>query len=719
MNKKKNTRENSKNSPLVPERQQIMDFLQSCGKPRTRQHITDALGVIDKDARRALGRRLMAMTQEGQLVRNRRGGYGLIVKMDLFRGRVIGHPDGYGFLVPDEGGGDLFLSAREMRSLLHGDRALVRLVGIDRRGRREGALVEVLDRANHRVVGRLYQEGNISFVVPDNRRIHQDILITPECLNGAVRGQFVITELITQPEKHMRPVGRITEIIGDHMQAGMAVDIAIRAHELPYDWPEEVLSECKQFRTDSNGQDFHSREDLRALPLVTIDGEDARDFDDAVYCEKQDQGWRLLVAIADVSHYVLPGSALDAEAALRGTSIYFPQRVIPMLPEILSNELCSLKPDVERLCLVCELHINRKGKAKHFRFFEGVIRSAARLTYTEVASILIEKNATTRKKYRTLIPCLEDLHTLFTVLQARRRRHGLIDFSSVETRLEFDEKGRIADIRPLQRNDAHRMIEEFMLAANVAAGEYLQESKLPILYRIHDTPKQEKLDDVRAFLGELGLVLSGSEEPTAMDYAHLVETVQKRDDAHLIETILLRSMPLAVYSPDNAGHFGLGFPVYTHFTSPIRRYPDLLVHRAIRYLIRAKPGKSYPYDKEAMHLLGEHCSMTERRAEDASRDAIQRLKCEFMQDRVGETFNGTISSVTSFGIFVELDGVYVEGLVHITALPADYYHFDPVGHRLRGERTAKLFRLANRVRVVVTRVDLDDRKIDFELAEKA
>jgi ribonuclease R len=388
-----------------------------------------------------------------------------------------------------------------------------------------------------------------------------------------------------------------------------------------------------------------------------------------------------------------------------------------MLPEILSNELCSLKPNVDRLCLLCELHFDKKGKVKRFRFVDGVMRSAARLTYTEVASILIEKNSTKRKKYRSLIPHLEDLYTLFTLLQKRRRKHGLIDFSSVETRLEFDKKGRIADIHPFERNDAHRIIEEFMLAANVAAGEYLQKSKLPILYRIHDTPKQEKLDDVRAFLGELGLELGGGDEPEAINYAHLVASVQNRGDAHLIETILLRSMPLAVYSPENVGHFGLGFPVYTHFTSPIRRYPDLLVHRALRCLLKGKPKKTYPYNREAMNLLGEHCSMTERRAEDASRDAIQRLKCEFMRDKVGETFNGTISSVTSFGMFVELDGVFVEGLVHITALPADYYHFDPVGHRLRGERTGKLFRLANRVRVVVTRVDLDERKIDFELTK--
>jgi ribonuclease R len=717
MNKKRKNMHEGGGSFVLPERQAIMDFLQACGLPRTRRHIAEALGVKDIEEQRALGRRLKAMTRDGQLIRSRRGRYGLTEKMDLFRGRVFGHPDGYGFLVPDEGGSDLFLSAREMRSLLHGDRALVRLIGIDRRGRREGALVEVLDRANHSIVGRVYQEGNISFVVPDNKRIHQDILIPPEHLNGAIQGQFVVTEITTQPERHIKPVGRVTEIIGDHMQTGMAVDIAIRSHELPHEWPDDVLSECEQFNAENKEQELNSRLDIRDLPLVTIDGEDARDFDDAVYCEKQDTGWRLLVAIADVSHYVRPGNALDTEASSRGTSVYFPQRVIPMLPEILSNVLCSLKPKVDRLTLVCELHISKKGKVKHSRFIDGVMRSAARLTYNEVASVLEEKNATARKKYRLLIPHLEDLHALFNLLHMQRRKQGLVDFSSNETRIEFDKKGRIADIRIFQRNNAHRMIEEFMLVANVAAGKLLQENKLPILYRIHDTPKQEKLDGVRAFLGELGLALGGGDDPTAKDYAQLLESVHNRDDAHLIETILLRSMPLAAYSLDNVGHFGLGFPVYTHFTSPIRRYPDLLVHRAIRYLNRGNTKKTYQYNKESMQRLGEHCSMTERRAEDASRDAMKRLKCEFMQDRIGEKFNGTISSVTSFGIFVELDDVFIEGLVHVTSLPVDYYHFDPVGHRLRGERTGKLFRLANRVRVIVTRVDLDERKIDFKLTK--
>ena len=477
------------------------------------------------------------------------------------------------------------------------------------------------------------------------------------------------------------------------------------------------MAEAAGFTDKINTNDVANREDIRDLPLVTIDGEDARDFDDAVYCEQQGSGWRLLVAIADVSHYVLPGMAMDDEALNRGNSVYFPQRVVPMLPEILSNGLCSLNPKIDRLCLVCELHINKQGKVERHRFFEGVMRSAERLTYNKVASILIEKDKVVRETYKETIPHLENLYNLYKLLNKHREGKGVLDFRSIEPCFEFDESHAVSSIYALERNDAHRLIEEFMLAANIAAAEFLLEQEIPALYRVHEIPKSKKLEALHGFLGEMGLNLGGGETPTAKDYANLIEMVKDREDAHLIETVLLRSMQLAVYSEKNMGHFGLAFPAYAHFTSPIRRYPDLMVHRAIRHLIRNKNKSGFGYSNKDMHSIAENCSLTDRRAEEASRDVIQWYKCEFMQGKVGELYEGTISGVTSFGMFVELDDIYVEGLVHITALPADYYHFDPIGHRLNGERGGKSYRLANRVKVKVMRVSLEDKKIDFELVE--
>ena len=701
----------------LPERQEILNYLTECNRPRTLRKIADALGVDGSEGRQALLRRIKAMQRDGQIVLNRRGGYGLIDKMDLYQGTVIGHADGYGFLNIEDETDDLYLSSREMRSLLHGDRIIARIVGIDKRGRKEGAMVEILQRANQLVVGRYFEEAGVAFVSPQNKRLHQDILIPKSMEADAKSGQYVVAEITKQPDKHTQPVGKIVETLGEHAAAGMAVEIAIRSHEIPNEWPDEVLAEVAGFTDKINADDIANREDIRDLPLVTIDGEDARDFDDAVYCERQGSGWRLLVAIADVSHYVLPGMAMDDEALNRGNSVYFPQRVVPMLPEILSNGLCSLNPKIDRLCLVCELHINKQGKVKRHRFFEGVMRSAERLTYNKVANILINQDKKLREKYKESIPHLENLYDLYKLLNKHREEKGVLDFRSIEPCFEFDESNAVASIFALERNDAHRLIEEFMLAANIAAAEFLLEKEIPALYRVHEIPKATKLEALHGFLGELGLNLGGSETPTAKDYANLIEKVKDREDAHLIETVLLRSMQLAVYSEKNMGHFGLAFPAYAHFTSPIRRYPDLMVHRAIRHLINNKDSASFGYSNRDMHSIAENCSTTDRRAEEASRDVIQWYKCEFMQGKVGEVYEGTISGVTSFGMFVELDGIYVEGLVHITALPADYYHFDPIGHRLTGERGGKSYRLGSRVKVKVMRVSLDDKKIDFELVE--
>ncbi|MDE2088456.1 MAG: ribonuclease R [Gammaproteobacteria bacterium] len=712
-------REARKYERPIPSREFITQRLIERGVPQTFEQLAALLELHEDVDVEALRRRLNAMERDGQLIRNRRGGYIPVNTPELVRGRVIGHPDGYGFLVPDQGGDDLYLAPRQMRALLHDDRAVVRVTGVDRRGRREAALVEVLERNTHQVVGRFYLESGIGFVVPDNKRIPQQILVPTQHQGGAAHGQIVVAEIVEQPSAHSQPIGRVIEILGDHMAPGMEIDIAIRAHALPSHWPPAVQEETAQLGERVPSEAVQGRVDLRDVPLVTIDGQDARDFDDAVYCERKGKGWRLLVAIADVSWYVPPGGGLDEEARLRGNSVYFPDRVIPMLPEVLSNGLCSLNPAVDRLCMVCELYLDPQGKVTRSRFFEGVMCSAARLTYDEVAAMLIERERALRARYAHLVPHLEELYALYQALKTARERRGAIDFDTTETRIVFGSGRKIDRIVPVERNDAHRLIEECMVAANVAAARLLLKHKLPALFRVHGGPNPEKLADLRTFLGELGLRLAGGKEPEARHYAELLAKVLRRPDAHLIQTVLLRSLDQAVYSPDNIGHFGLAYDAYTHFTSPIRRYPDLLVHRAIRHILAKGEAEDFEYAREQALALGEHCSMTERRADEAVRDAVDWLKCEYMMDKVGEEFDGIIAGVTSFGIFVELDGIYVQGLVHVTALGDDYYHFDPAGHRLRGERSGRMYRLGDKVRVKVMRVDLDERKIDFELARPA
>jgi ribonuclease R len=711
-------RESRLYSRPVPSREFLLEYLRDAGKPLTWERLCEALG-LDEYERGAVQRRLDAMVREGQLVRNRRDGYLPVNRTDLVPGRVVGHPDGYGFLLPDDGGEDLYLSPREMRGLVHGDRAVVRVAGVDRRGRREGALVEVLERNTSQVVGRLFLEKGVAFVVPDNARVRHDVLVSPQDLGGAHTGQIVMAEIVEQPTHRSPPVGRVVEVLGDHMGPGMEIDIAVRAHGLPYVWPEAVEREVADFTHEVPALATEGRTDLRGLPLVTIDGADAKDFDDAVYCEPKPRGWRLFVAIADVSAYVRPGTPLDGEARTRGTSVYFPGRVVPMLPEVLSNGLCSLNPDVDRLCMVCEMYVSREGEVTRSRFFQAVMRSHARLTYDTVAAILVEGDRKLREELAHLVPHLENLRALYAALRQAREARGAIDFESTETRIVFGPAQKIARIDPIERNDAHRLIEECMIAANVAAARFLQRHRMPALYRVHDGPSRERLEALREFLGELGLKLRGGESPEPRHYARLLEEVSGRPDRHLIQTVMLRSLAQAVYSPDNAGHFGLALPAYAHFTSPIRRYPDLLVHRAIRHLLEGGRAADFAYRPVDMVQLGEHCSTTERRADEATRNAVDWLKCEYMLDKVGDAFDGTVSAVTSFGLFVELDGIYVEGLVHVTALKADYYHFEPSHHRLVGERTRRVFRLGDRVCVRVTRVDLDERKIDFELAGAA
>ena len=712
-------REAEKYENPIPSRELILQLIQESGKPLRRQQIAQQFALESADDLEALRRRLRAMERDGQVLFNRRQKYCLSENHNSISGRVLGHPEGFGFLKPDDGSEDLFISPREMKALMHNDRAKVRVSGIDRKGRREATVVEILERNTHQVVGRFFVEGKVAYVMPDNKKMAKEVLIASEDTGGAKKGQIVVVEIVQQPTQHCQPLGRVTEVLGMHMAPGMEIEMAIRSYELPNVWPNALLDEIKSLTPEVPEAAKQGREDIRHLPLVTIDGEDARDFDDAVYAQKTAKGWKLLVAIADVSHYVHVDTALDTEAQSRSTSVYFPEKVIPMLPEILSNGLCSLNPHVDRLCMVCELLVNDEGVVTRSRFFEAVMRSHARLTYTQVAKMLVEGDQKLATQYAELMPHLTTMYRLYQTMRRQREVRGAMDFDTQETKIVFGENRKIEQIVPVVRNDAHKLIEEFMITANNAAAKFLNRKKIPRLLRIHDGPGVEKLLTLRTFLGELGLYLGGGDQPHPLDYMHLLESVKDRPDAHLIQTVLLRSMSQAVYSPDTKGHFGLALDAYAHFTSPIRRYPDLLVHRAIRHSLRGGNASSFRYSPNDMVALGEHCSANERRADEATRDVNSWLKCEYMMDKIGEEFTGIISAVTSFGFFVELQSIYVEGLVHIASLRQDYFLFDAASHRLYGERTGVRYRLGDSVKIKVVRVNLDDKKIDFELLESA
>jgi len=712
-------REAEKYERPIPSRELILQVLKEQGVPLRLEEIAPLLGVFEDEDIESLRRRLNAMERDGQILRNRRDRYCQINQKDLIAGRVIAHPDGFGFLRPDEGGDDLFIPPTEMRLLMHEDRAVASVRGVDRRGRREAAVVEVLERNTAHLVGRLSRERSIASVTADSKHITQDILIPEECLGDAKHGQIVVVEILEYPTRRREAIGRIVEVLGEHLAPGMEIEVAIRAHDLPNVWPVEVDQEIAGLGREVPEAAKAGRIDIRDLPLVTIDGEDARDFDDAVYCQATPKGWKLFVAIADVSHYVRPGTALDREAQKRGTSVYFPERVIPMLPEILSNGLCSINPDEDRLCMVCEMLLNAEGKTTRAKFYPAVMRSHARLTYTEVAKILIDRDKKLREQRKPLLKHLESLYEVYKLLHKAREERGAMDFDSQESKIVFGADRKIENIVPVTRNDAHRLIEECMLAANTASAKFLAKAKIPHLLRIHDGPSNEKLTDLKTFLGEVGLRLGGDDKPSPKDYFALLQQIKGRSDEHLIQTVLLRSLSQAVYSPEKKGHFGLALESYTHFTSPIRRYPDLLVHRGIKYALDGRPPELFGYSQNHMVQFGEHCSAAERRADDATRDVVAWLKCEYMQSRLGEEFPGVITAVTSFGFFVELKDIFVEGLVHISNLDRDYFHYDPIGHRLQGERSGVVYRLGDSVRVIIARVDLDERKMDFELVSSA
>jgi ribonuclease R len=694
-------RRNRAERPSLPQTEygrEILETLNRAGAPLTADELAARLEIRGRE-RRAFDAALAALERAGELVQNRAGSLLVAKRIALVAGRVEGHPDGHGFLVPDDGSPPVFLPPHEMREAMHGDRAAVRVAGRDHRGRPQGAVVEVLERAKRRIVGRLHAEHGVLFLVPEDRRIAHDILVPPAEAGKAKAGQVATVELVAQPTRHAQPIGRVAEVLGHHADPGMEIEIAVRKFDLPHEFSKKALAQARATPEAVRAEDVQGRKDLRELQFVTIDGETARDFDDAVYCHRDGKGFRLWVAIADVSHYVRRGDALDLEARERGTSVYFPRRVIPMLPEKLSNGICSLNPSVDRLAMVCEMAITPRGEVARYEFYPAVFRSAARLTYTQVWHWLSEGKAPAH---------LVVLHDAFKVLLEARSRRGAIDFETVETRILFDAKGKIEKIVPEARNDAHRLIEECMLAANVCAGNLLAEHAHPALYRVHDVPAAEKVAALRDFLAEIGLQLPGGEIPRPRDYAQLLEKIRPRPDFPLLQTILLRSLKQAVYSPNNLGHFGLAFDSYVHFTSPIRRYPDLLVHRAIKAVL-----KNQKYAEEDWEALGRHCSETERRADDASRDVETWLKCYYMRDHVGGTFSGTITGVVPFGLFVTLDDYFVDGLVHISELGRDYFQFDGARHMLLGERTGKRYRLADRLTVKLVRVDLDTRKIDL------
>jgi ribonuclease R len=737
-------REEAQYERPVPSREVFLQLLNDQGRPMSEEQVLEQLEIDDEAGREGIHRRLRAMVRDGQLVQNRRERFGLPLRMDLIAGRVQGHRDGFGFLIPDDRNqDDYFLPPKQMRSVLDGDRVMVSAEGRGRSGKREARVVEILQRSTTELVGLFFREGGVDFIEPQNRKVNQNVVVVDRNDVTPGPGAHVRAEILHYPDHESTLQVRLLEVIAAQDEPGMEVDVALRRYEIPHEWPEAVEQEAARVPGEVPDADKQGRYDLRDLPLVTVDDESARDFDDAIYVEKRWRGgWRLIVAIADVSHYVHPGMALDEEAEKRGNSVYFPNRVIPMLPEVLSNGLCSLNPDVDRLCLCCDMQISKNGRITKHTFREGVMRSRQRLTYTKVGALIEEPEGELARQLQSeldpsVLKMIGTWYELYQVQRQRRRERGAADFDTVDTRIIQDENQKIQDIVPVQHNVAHTMIEEAMLAANISTAQLMEKSGLPILFRNHEPPTEEKLESLQAFLGGLGLSLpwSSGDEVTPTMFRELTEQIEGRTDRNLIQSVMLRTFTQARYEAENKGHFGLSYRAYTHFTSPIRRYPDLLVHRTLRYLIRKKdfresvenPGKLaeiskdriVPYDRETMAQLGEHCSMTERRADEATRDVEQWLKCQYMQQHLGAEFEGVVSGVAGFGLFVTLSELYIDGMVHVSSLESDYYHHDDVRHALVGESSGRMFRLGDEVRVQVAGVNVEDRKIDLMMIRGA
>lgn len=701
-------REKQRYDNPLPSREWIVQILEREGVPIPIETLAEKLSILP-DELVFFERRIKAMARDGQVLVNRRNAVCAADKLALVKCRIDAHQDGFGFAVPLQGGSDFVLYERQMRGLMHGDVVIVRPSGVDRRGRREGQVLDIVERAYTEVVGRFYLDRGVAVLEPEDSRLTQPILLTPDSVKKLqpLDGQVVVAKIEEYPTVHRPAVATLSEILGNYADSGMEIEIAVRKHHLPHRFSEECQLQAASVPSRVRPSDFRGREDIRDLPLVTIDGESARDFDDAVYAEKIGRNYRLVVAIADVSHYVKPGSALDADAYERGTSVYFPRRVIPMLPESLSNGICSLNPEVDRLCMVCDMVITYSGSVKTYRFYPAVMRSHARLTYNQVWDSLQNPQQNPNPYQQEL----ETLYRLFKILHKRRLQRGAMEFETTETQMLFDENGKIERIVPLVRNDAHKLIEECMLAANVCAADFLLVNGHTALFRNHLGPTEEKLNVLREQLALLGLSLGGKKQPTPKDYAALAQKIQDRPDRELIQTMLLRSMQQAVYEAENQGHFGLAYEHYAHFTSPIRRYPDLLVHRAIKAILG---GKTYR-PAESWQAMGVHTSFTERRADEASRDVEGWLKTYYMRDKVGEVFGGRISGMANFGLFVTLDDVYIEGLVHISELGEDYFQYRPETMTVEGERSGVCFAMGDRVVVKVVRADPDHNKIDLVL----
>ncbi len=706
-------RNSQRSAPAAPETL-VLQCLRRAGRPLRLEEVTAALGPAAGAEAEA---QLAVLVRRGEVVLNRRGQYCLREQLPgLVVGTVQAQRNGDGWLLPDDASAQVYLPPQQMREVIHGDRVAARIEGPRFRGKPQGSIVEVLERRTREVVGRLHIESGVAYLTPDNPRITHRVLVPASQTGDAQSGQVVIVELTQQPGRNAQPVGRVTRLLGEHGAPGMETEIAIHSHGLPFEFPEPPLAEARAFGGRIPAAALAGREDLREIELVTIDGEDARDYDDAVYCERARGGWRVLVAIADVGHYVKPGSALDAEARERGTSVYFPNRVLPMLPEELSNGLCSLVPEEDRLCLCCELRVSDDGRITRSRFFEGVMRSAARLTYHEVGAFLERPAGKHSPRLERLRERLEALHGVYRSFLRERTGRGALELDTPELKLKFDEEGRVAALVEQPRNDAHRLIEECMIAANIAAARYLDRHRVPTLYRVHGLPELDRLETLRHFLREFSLWLPPAEDVQPEHLRDLLRKLGDRPDALLISTAVIRSMPQAVYQPGNIGHFGLALEHYAHFTSPIRRYPDLVVHRGIRQVLQGGDSQDLIAWHGSFPVLGQDCSFRERRADEATRGAVAWLKCFYMQDRIGEEFSGIVSGVVDFGLFVQLEGLQVDGLLHVSALGQDYFARDRSGYRIVGRSSGKVYKLGDRVRVRVTNVSLDDRRVDFELA---
>ena len=698
----------------IPKRGAILNFLREAGRPLKAEALMKGFDLKGQRMLTLLTDQLNKMVRAGQLIENRRGEFLLLEKLELITGTVTGHQDGFGFLRRDDGGEDMYLSAREMRAIFHGDRVAVRSAGLDRRGRQEAQLVEILERGTREIAGEFIRERGIGVVIPDNPKVAHRILIAKGEAGAAKHGQIVVAKILDFPTHVEQATGKIVQVIGDPGKKGIVTDIAIHAHGIPTDWPKAVRQQARKLGREVAEDDKKNRIDLRDVNLLTIDGADARDFDDAVFCEPSGKGYRLLVAIADVAHYVEKGLPLDKQAIRRGTSVYFPDRVVPMLPEVLSNGLCSLKPKVDRLCLVCEMRVDADGKVSWSKFYEAVMRSSARLTYGQVNDFLTGKSQ--KQIPKTVQDDVRHLHDVYKVFAKNRRKRGAIELDIPQTRINVDEHGAVISISAVPRNDAHRLIEECMITANVQAAKFLRKHKVAGLYRVHAKPDPDRFEELRQYLLELGFKVPHPEHVQPRQLNNLMDKVKDRPDSVAISMALLRSMSHAEYTPKNIGHFGLALDAYAHFTSPIRRYPDLLVHRAIRHILRGGKAGNYGYDGGAMERLGGVCSEYERRAEDATREVEAWLKCQYMEDKLGEQYEGIITGVTNFGVFVQIPELQIDGLVHVTSLQNDYYRYEAGSQSLIGDRSGTQYRLGDRLRIVVSRVDLESKRIDFQLA---